>query len=311
MSTGGHIEKLKFELQRGGLVLLDGAMGTELQRRGVQTSLPLWSAAAFFTHPDMIGEIHRDYLRAGAKIITTNTFRTNKRAFLKAKSERSAREVTLMACEIAAKARSGFGDASRLVAGSVAPLEDCYEPQLTPPDSELREEHFDLVTNLVDGGVDFVFAEAMNTIREARAVLEAAKQLGSPLAVSFVCNAEGNLLSGETIAEAVAMAESFDPLFISTNCAPPERIAASLEKLTQATKRPVGVYANGMGKPGEPLGWEFGNVGTESEQYALCTDAWLAKGAQIVGGCCGTTPEYIAQLAELLAARTEKTSRTA
>lgn len=296
-----RVARAKARLNSGGILLLDGATGTELQRRGVKTSLPLWSAATFFTRPELIGEIHRDYLQAGAQIITTNTFRTTKRAFQKAQCDRSAREVTLAACEIAAKARTGFGAMDRLIAGCVAPLEDCYEPDRTPSDAELRDEHFDLVKNLCDGGVDFVLAEAMNTIRETRAVLEAAKALNIPLAVSFVCNSNGELLSGEPIAEAVKMAESFDPLFISTNCAPPESIGASLEKLVTATDRPKGIYANGMGRPGVPLGWEFSDLGTESALYADYTKHWIEQGAQIVGGCCGTTPEYIAELSKLVA----------
>lgn len=292
------IAKLREALSQREIVILDGAMGTELQRHGVQTALPLWSGAANTSHGDLVQQIHTDYLEAGAQIITTNTFRTGTRPVKKADLTISSRELTGIACSHAHAARDRVGDLSRLIAGCVATLEDCYEPDLTPPDSELREEHLELVHSLAAGGVDFIFAETMNTVRETVIVLEAAAKVGLPVAVSFVCNEKGELLSGESLESALIAVNRFTPLFVGTNCAPPDRLSSSVNILREMSKAPTAVYANGMGHPGEPLGWVFGELGTEADHYLSHVKGWIEAGAQVIGGCCGTTPEYIAKIAE-------------
>jgi homocysteine S-methyltransferase len=292
------IDQLKDTLEQGRVVVLDGAMGTELQRHGVKTELPLWSAAANLSHGELVKEIHLEYLRAGAQIITTNTFRTGPRPVKAAGISTSYQELTAMACEHAQAARLEYGNRSCLIAGCVATLEDCYEPDRTPAEPELREEHLELISALRSGGVDFIFAETMNSIKETLVVLEAAQKVGLPVAVSFVCNAKGELLSGESLSAALAAVARFSPLYIGTNCAPPDRLAQSLNILTELSEQPVCVYANGMGHPGEPLGWVFGELGTEADQYLDHVKHWVDKGARIIGGCCGTTPEYIAKIAQ-------------
>jgi|TARA_B100000315_G_scaffold188911_1_gene178712 homocysteine S-methyltransferase len=114
-------------------LLLDGAMGTELLHRGVNVSLPLWSASAVEEAPEIVEQIHRDYMKAGADIITTNTFRTTTRTFLKIgaspdEARARAKTSTNEAVRLAKKAASG----NVMVAGSIAPLEDCYAPELFP-----------------------------------------------------------------------------------------------------------------------------------------------------------------------------------
>ena len=97
----GVFTELKKKLDGGAKVVLSGACGTEIQRRGVSTGLPLWSAGALFSNPEVVKQIHRDYIDAGADIITTNTFRTNTRTFKDAGGEERAREATRIACSIA------------------------------------------------------------------------------------------------------------------------------------------------------------------------------------------------------------------
>ena len=277
-------------------LLLDGALGTELQRRGVDTTLPLWSAGALITHPDEIRKIHLDYINAGSDIITTNTFRTNYRAIKKAGISQTARELTLLACKLATEAKISTGKVDTIIAGCIAPLEECYSPELVPSNKELYEEHLLLIKDLSDGSVDFILAETMNTVREAYHVAKAAKDNGLEVAVSFVCNREGRLLSGETLEEAITVISEFEPVFIGTNCATPGVIKKSAELISKTPHIPACVYANGIGRPGNPYGWEFGNIGTESDEYLKHVKDWISAGAKIIGGCCGTTPEYIAYI---------------
>ena len=123
-----------------GNVLMDGATGTELDRRGVDCSLPLWSARAMTDAPDILREIHEIYLSKGAQIIVTNTFRTHQRSLEKAGIGNQAGALTKQASEIAMAARDKI-DPEALVFGSVASLEDCYMPELTPDFETCLKEH--------------------------------------------------------------------------------------------------------------------------------------------------------------------------
>ncbi len=112
------------------ILLLDGATGTELDRRGVDISLPLWSARAIIDAPQAVQDIHSEYLAAGADAITANTFRTHRRSLAKAGLGDQAAELTRHAVQIATRARDQHNPAA-MVLGSVAPLEDCYRPDMS------------------------------------------------------------------------------------------------------------------------------------------------------------------------------------
>jgi len=184
-------------------ILLDGATGTELNRRGVNTDLPLWSAQALVTAPAVLHQVHADYVRAGAEVITANTFRTHRRSLARGGLGERAAELTRQAVDVARQAihQAGYGRPS-YVAGSLAPLEDCYSPELVPPQAECEQEHAEMARNLAAAGVDLILVETMNTIREARAAVRAARATGLPVLASFVCHGDGNLFSGESIAAA-------------------------------------------------------------------------------------------------------------
>ena len=123
-----------------GNILKDAATGTELDRRGVDCSLPLWSARAMTDAPDILQDIHETYLKKGAQIVVTNTFRTHQRSLEKAGIGSQAEALTKKACEIAMAARDKVNPKA-LVFGSVASLEDCYEPELTPDYDTCLKEH--------------------------------------------------------------------------------------------------------------------------------------------------------------------------
>lgn len=273
-------------------LILDGAMGTELQRRGVEVGLPLWSANALIAHPEVVLEIHRDYIAAGADIITTNTFRSTRRTMHRAHLPDRSEQLTTVAVTLAKRAREEFPDRQILIAGSMAPLEDCYRPDLVPSDKELEEEHRELAVRLADGGVDVILVETMNTIREAYAACRAAKATGKEVVVSFLCREEGTLYSGESFEEALKSVGPLEPTTLSVNCASPHVIRGAAHILRQNTTTPFAVYAN-VGVPnGEREGGELVPDILE-EEYAIWARRWADTGASIVGGCCGTTPGYI------------------
>lgn len=287
-------------LSQSAHLILDGATGTELNRRGVDTGLPLWSANALMKDRDagILQDIHEDYLRAGADIISTNTFRTHRRALAPSGNADRALALTRRAVDIARAAIANVpSDRPRFVAGSISTLEDCYRPDLVPPDDELRAEHSERIHHLIESGVDLILIETINTLREALVIAKLAAVTGTPSIVSFVCDRRGKILSGETLTEA---ADQLLPLGISAlgvNCGPTPCLARPLAELHTACGKgfPLIAYGN-IGHADENVGW----INTDSENATVyCEHAshWPAK---IIGGCCGTTPDHIKQLAKAI-----------
>jgi S-methylmethionine-dependent homocysteine/selenocysteine methylase len=271
-------------------LLLDGATGTELERRGVATLLPLWSAAALDTHPALVQRIHADYVAAGVHVLTANTFRTQRRTLARAGLGGRAAELTRVAVELARSAAGG----SAWVFGSSPTLEDCYHPDRVPDDDALAGEHAEHAQNLAEAGADAILVETMNTIREARAALRAAADVDLPALASFVCWDGALLLSGEPLADAVVAAAEADACAVLVNCLPPSNVDSCLDVLAAQTT-PFGVYPN-LGEPEDTLGFQR-SEDLSPEGFAELAARWIARGARVVGGCCGTTPAHLAAVA--------------
>jgi S-methylmethionine-dependent homocysteine/selenocysteine methylase len=277
-------------------LVLDGATGTELERRGSPASLPLWSAHALVRAPELVAAIHADYAAAGADILTANTFRTQRRNLARGGWGDRALELTRAAVELARRAARGLaGEREIHVVGSAPPLEDCYRPDLVPADAELRREHAEHAEHLAEAGVDAILVETMNSAREAAAALRAARATGLPALVSFACWDGAHLLSGEPLRDALAAVLPEEPAAVLVNCLPPSNVAACLPALRDSA-RPFGVYPN-LGAPTDAAGL------TRSEDcspaaFAELARKWREAGANILGGCCGTTPAHIHTLAQ-------------
>jgi S-methylmethionine-dependent homocysteine/selenocysteine methylase len=273
------------------VLLLDGAMGTELQRHGIDVGLPLWSARALIAEPDSVLWIHRAYINAGADIITANTFRTTQRTFLRAGLPDRSALLTRQAVELALQARTTGAAHHVLVAGSLAPLEDCYRPDIVPDDATLSVEHGEHARRLAAAGVDVILLETMGTIREAEAACRAAVETGKETVVSFLCRPDGRLYGGESIDAAVHRIAPLGPTAFSLNCISPRIIAPALDALRAATSLPLAVYAN-VGTSGHEQDGAL-VIDVTAEAYASFAEEWKRQGVSIIGGCCGTTPGYI------------------
>jgi S-methylmethionine-dependent homocysteine/selenocysteine methylase len=285
------------------VVILDSAMGTELKERGEDVSLPLWSAGPLLTNPDMVREIHIENIDAGADIITTNTFRTQRRTMEKAgfmlnelSYESTAKELTLEAVELAAEAVMIAGD-NVLIAGCSAPVEDCYQPELVPDTDTLCTEHYEHMMNLEEGGVDIHLAETMMTIKEISALLNQLHKSGREYMISLLCRNDNELYSGEPLSEALNIINKFSPSAVLINCIHPSAAESILKKLKQLTDLPLGVYAN-IGNPEKKDGEEFEKAVT-ADQYYKYAKKWKELGVKIIGGCCGTDPSYIKKISVL------------
>lgn len=273
-------------------LLLDGATGTELNRRGVDTGLPLWSANALSTDAglNVLRQIHLDYLNAGADIITTNTFRTNRRALVG--KGFSAHELTLRAVATAREAVAEFGKRA-IVAGSISSLEDCYRPDLVPSADECLAEHSERIDQLVEGGVDILLIETINTIREAVIAAKIATATGLPTWVTFVCDRKGRILSGESLTHAAELLMTLGVKALGVNCMPAQTLAQPLTELRAICGEtfPLVAYGN-IGYVNDEQGW-INTDSTEPEGYLQYAQSWPA---QIIGACCGSTPEHIHKL---------------
>ena len=295
------INTLKKRLQNREIILMNGATGTEILNRGFKTTLPLWSAEILLTNPEVVKQIHSDYIHAGAEIIITNTFRTTQRTFAKkGLSSNKAKETTLLACQLVKNAiKSTKPKQMVYVAGNVAPLEDCYSPALTPSKKELDREIYTYMENLKQGGVDFILIETQITLKEIHSAFEAAKRLQIPVALTVCINDKLQLLSSESLEDTVKLSEKYNPLFIGANCISTTLETRAVRKLNKLTKIPLSAHAQGDGKPEDDQGWEFTKENS-IEMYLNEVKQWIKDGAQIIGGCCGTTPKYIKSIKAML-----------
>jgi homocysteine S-methyltransferase len=302
-------------------IILDGALGSELERRGVNSKLPLWSAHALIEAPDQIKAIHRDNLQAGAEILTAATFRTSRYALSKEGLENRAAELTNLAVQLARDAirelevappnppvnggELGFPPAcggdrgGKFVAGSLAPLEDCYHPELRPPDDTILREHAHQARLLKQAGVDIILVETQNSAREAQLATEMALNTGLPVWTSLLPKSATELLSGDSLVETAWAVYALGVDAVLINCCEPDLALAAfttVKSTLPADEIRLGLYPNLLGTAQTP------------DDFARWGRAAIESGALIVGGCCGTTPDHLkALVAQVKALRnTEK-----
>ncbi len=271
------------------VTLLDGPLGTELEALGVATPLPLWTAAAIRDNPDDVRAVHALYAAAGADVHTTGTFRTTARALAQAGCPTSWTDLTELAVSLC---RQGAG-ADATVAGSIAPLEDCWHPERTPDLAHLHSEHGAMAQCLADAGADLLLVETMPTERELMAATRAAVSTGLPVWSAITLGPQGDFFSATTVAQAAAVAAGEGADVFLMNCTPADAITGLIDELAALSDRPrrLGAYGNAL---------FAGHDGWTPEQYSAEANRWLTRGATVIGGCCGTGPAHVASLRCLL-----------
>jgi S-methylmethionine-dependent homocysteine/selenocysteine methylase len=290
-------------------VLLDGGMGRELRFRGVDVPETIWSAGALITDPDVVRQIHMDYIVAGADIITTNTYGIIRSDLSNVGIADRFGELNDLACHLALEARER-SQRDVLIAGSLPPLRGSFRPDLVGPidaiDSLYREQ-----AGLLAPHVDLLLCETMSSAAEGRAAVRAACASDKPVWVAWTLDEDrsGNLRSGESIAEAVAALEGLPVSGFLANCCAPESITQAIPRLVAAGGAWVGGYANTFTPV--PRDWTLdGDKDTDGllslredlgpDRYAAHVRNWLSAGATVVGGCCGTRPAHIEKMRALI-----------
>ena len=270
------------------IAILDGAIGTELLARGLSFDAPAWSAAAISDAPELLAEVHRDYAKAGATWHTANTFRTQARAYGVGWEEALRGAVAV--------ARGALPEGCRVL-GSMAPVEDCYRPDLSPGEGA-RAEHRLVASTLVDAGCDGILCETFAHEAEAIVASEEGLRTGLPVWVSLTAGPFGDLLTPDGLGRIAKSVASTGAERVLVNCVAASRMQAYVDAIV-GVGCPTGAYANAGGKD-EGLGWAA--ISEEAaERYAELAQGWVDAGVTLVGGCCGTGPSHIAALTKRFA----------
>lgn len=304
-----HYAPLLERLGRGGTVVLDGGIGTEILRRDVT-----WADHQVIDRPTVVRAIHRDYVAAGADVISTNTFQLTRRALYNHFRDESHRKqvgagdlddraerLLRAAATLAVESRDAYANGRPVaVAGAITTLEWCFRPDLAPTPEQARAEYVETIGTLAEAGCDLVLIETVNSVTEARVALEAANEVGLPCWMAFAPTEDGKLFTGETMADAEAALAPLGVDAILVNCAPPDDCRAGLEQLVKVRPGPKGLYPH-IGRF-DPPEWLFTDEYPPA-RYADEARAWQQLGATVIGGCCGATPDTIAAVVQALGTR--------
>ncbi len=300
-------DSIAAKLARGEVIILDGGTGTDIQRRGGGMSGDTWCADANLTHPDIVRQVHADYVKAGADVVIANTFATSVFLFSHINRLDDIAKIDSIAVRLAKEAVQGSGAA---VAGSISTMRpmsagsDRNNLAVTWPEAEVRALYRGKTQTLVDAGVDLVMMELLRdtdyAVWAAETVMDVAGKARIPvwIGISAERAADGRLqgwgrddCAFEDIARALA---ALKPAVMNVMHTSPNDTAEAISILRKYWKGPVGTYPeSGYFKSPD---WVF--VDTISPDDLLSRSReWQAQGASLFGGCCGIGPEHIALLA--------------
>jgi S-methylmethionine-dependent homocysteine/selenocysteine methylase len=285
-------------LNNGDQILIDGATGTEIERRGVAMVSNAWNGLGALTDPDIVRQVHEDYIRSGAEIVISNTFSTSRHVLQDAGFEEHFELLNRRGVELVQEARNNMETPKVLVAGGIAYLSFTGK---TPPSEQLRANLEQQASIMTEAGADLIMLEMMADIERTQIALEAAQKTGLPVWVGFSClldeAGEPLLLYGPPLAEGIKAIEDYDVPVVTIMHTEVESIPACLEVLKVNWQGPIGVYAH-SGKFIEP-NWIFNDV-ISPEDYASAASSWLEQGVQVLGGCCGIGLEHIQLLKDIV-----------
>lgn len=303
------MSRLEQRLAAGEVVILDGAMGTELQRRGVPMDRVAWSAAAIASHPDTIRTVHEDYIRAGAQVTIANTFAAARHVLAHAALGERVEELNRRAVELAKEARDKASEGGEVyVAGSLSSFmpENSKDKQVMP--DVAMASYREQAEILAEAGADLIALEMMQDVAYSAYALEAALSTGLPVWVGFSCRLsadKGRVLTfrddvdasfADTVDKVMALGGSLAGVMHSQVGV----IGPALEVLRQHWSGPMAAYPH-SGRFIMPE-WQFVDL-ISPEDFVEAAETWVAQGAQVIGGCCGIGPDHIKLLAERLPKR--------
>ena len=306
MMSADHLAQ---RLANGDVILLDGATGTELERRGVPMDGQAWSATANLTHPDVVRAVHEDYIRAGADVVITNTFATARCHLSAAGLGRRVAEVNQLAVELALEARArAAGRRDVWVAGSMSTMAPGAEPARRPSVADMSEMLREQAQVLARAGVDLIVLEMMRDVDYTTGAIDAARATGLPVWVGFSCRraADGTVRMFAGVGDDMVFADVIAPVMArgGSLLAVMHSEAADTGPAIEVARRhwtgPLAAYPE-SGHFVMP-NWQFVDV-MAPEEFVAHAMGWLRQGVQVLGGCCGLGPERIRLLRDRLPAQ--------
>ena len=291
------------------VIVLDGAFATELEARGFSVNDALWSAKALFERPDLVREVHLDYLRAGADVVTSASYQATVEGFMKRGfSKEEAAALIQKSIQLAQEARDlylaereGNGRVP-FVAASVGPygayLADGseYRGDYGIDEDALVAFHAERLALLAEEKPDLLACETLPCLVEARAIVRALREreIRIPAWFSFSCRDAAHISDGMEIAVCARWLDTVpEAAAIGLNCTAPQYVESLIGEIRRETTKPIVVYPNS----GETYDASDKSWHGAAEDFGTIARRWRTAGARLIGGCCRTTPCEIANIA--------------
>ncbi len=296
-------------LETGRTVILDGGTGTELQRLGARMDPGAWCGPASVENGELLERVHREYIAAGADVITANTYASSRLMLEPAGYGNRFAEINQAAVDAAFRAREVSGRSDVLVAGAISHMAPLVagtarsDLSRAPSETDMREAFAEMASFLHDSGCDLILLEMMYYPERIPATLEAALATGLPVWVGFSVRqgADGHLLSFAAdrdvpFAELITVLDDYAVAAAGIMHTPSHLIGDAIAVLRDNYDGPLLAYPD-SGYFRMPQ-WQFEAI-IPPDEFLRCASQWVASGVQIVGGCCGLSPEHIEALRPL------------
>ena len=284
-------ESLMARMQKGEKILIDGATGTEVSRRGIPAVEHAWNAGGAKTHPDIMLQIHQDYIERGAEIIISNTFATGRAVLQDAGWEAEFDLLNRRGVELAIEARKALAADDVLVAGGISHWWWKTDPSL----EILRQNTREQAIIMQEAGAELIMLEMMSDIKKIEIQIEESQATGLPVWVGFSCKVDDEgvprLSYGETLEAGIKALAGYNIPLISIMHTKTPQIDACLDVVEAHWDRLVGVYAH-SGEYVDGQAWVYDGI-IHPDDYADAAERWLNRGVSLIGTCCGLGVEHI------------------
>ncbi|MCR4690042.1 MAG: homocysteine S-methyltransferase [Lachnospiraceae bacterium] len=314
---------IKSTIEQYGILILDGGVGSEVERRGFEVKDKLWSAKALAERPELLEQVHYDYFKAGADVGITATYQASLAGFTEnGYSAADAEKYIRRAVQIVKSARDRlYNELSReeksvrpypLVVGSLGPYAAYfadgseyvgYSEKIGS--EEFRVFHKSRIEWLLSEGVDALVIETTPSAREPLAVLDYLKKEHPdvPVWVSFNARSKDRVSDGEPIKDAAKAIDGYEQVeAIGVNCVEPKYVSSLISEIKSVTDKEIVVYPNvGLHYDEDSVRWKWKHISAEENErektFSVRAKQWHEEGANLIGGCCNSTPDDIRAIA--------------
>ena len=294
----GGYDRLMDRIAHGEKILIDGATGTEIERRGVPQLDNAWNGGGASSHPDILRSVHEDYIREGAEIVISNTFATHRHALRDAGAEPQFELLNRRGVELAIEARARLSAPDVLVAGGISYWSWAGN---WPAPEDLRPSTQEQASIIAAAGADLLILEMMVDVDRMLVALEAAQTSGLPVWVGLSCKPDASgamaLMRGGPLADALETLRGRNVPLVSIMHTEVEYIDTCLDIVDDHWSGPIGVYAHSARWKDHVCLYD---VTISPGDYATLAKSWLKRGVQLIGTCCGMGVDHIKALKPLI-----------